>query len=379
MTLLDFLHQPCVDHRTAYRFRTHPGTARLSASGMVLEVWQPQRKTTLISRIPYAVQWVWPIPLAILAYYAPDAPAWLVRKGRQVDAIASLRRLTSKVDSQELEDQVAMMAYTDQYEAAHKTHASFWDLFKGANLRRTEIAFMVYVSTTWCGDRFAYNPTYYFQQAGMTDDQAYSMNLGSNGLSFFCVFIVWFLIPYVGRRTLMVGGIGIMGLALLLVGCLAFSPTQAALWSAGAMIMVWIATYNITVGTLVYVVAGEISATKLRNYTFGFARGAYLIVNLVDKSVNPYLINPTAANLKGKTAFVWFGTNTLVLLWAIFRLPETKGVYSSVALTHHTVCQSLVLTAYRSYRTRDRHPIREEGTGVALFADRCGSCCRNHA
>jgi MFS transporter, SP family, general alpha glucoside:H+ symporter len=36
-------------------------------------------------------------------------------------------------------------------------------------------------------------------------------------------------------------------------------------------------------------------------------------------------MNPQAWNLRGYTGFVWGGTATLILVWAWFRLPETKN------------------------------------------------------
>jgi SP family general alpha glucoside:H+ symporter-like MFS transporter len=31
-------------------------------------------------RIPFALQWIWPIPLMIGIAFAPESPWWLVRK-----------------------------------------------------------------------------------------------------------------------------------------------------------------------------------------------------------------------------------------------------------------------------------------------------------
>ena len=47
-------------------------------------------------RIPFAVQWTWPIPLFVAAYLMPESPWWLVRKGAHDKAEEVLKRLTSK-------------------------------------------------------------------------------------------------------------------------------------------------------------------------------------------------------------------------------------------------------------------------------------------
>ena len=58
-------------------------------------------------RIPFALQWVWPIPIIIGTLVCPESPWWLVRRGRLADAKASLKRLSSDKTDEELDDTVA--------------------------------------------------------------------------------------------------------------------------------------------------------------------------------------------------------------------------------------------------------------------------------
>lgn len=37
-------------------------------------------------RIPFAIQWVWPVLVLSLIYFAPESPYWLVRKGKYEEA-----------------------------------------------------------------------------------------------------------------------------------------------------------------------------------------------------------------------------------------------------------------------------------------------------
>lgn len=70
-------------------------------------------------RIPYALQWMWPVPLIIGIWFAPESPWWLVRKGRLADAKKSLLRLTSlnRETDFDADETIAMMVHTTALEA----------------------------------------------------------------------------------------------------------------------------------------------------------------------------------------------------------------------------------------------------------------------
>lgn len=73
-------------------------------------------------------QWMWPVPLMTIAFFAPESPWWLVRKERYADAKRSLERLTHKKGREDFDaDQtIAMMRHTieAEKEASHLRVAS---------------------------------------------------------------------------------------------------------------------------------------------------------------------------------------------------------------------------------------------------------------
>ena len=97
-------------------------------------------------RIPYSIQWMWPLPLAIGVFLAPESPWWLVRKNRLQDAKHSLLRLTSlnRETDFDADETVAMMCHTTALEEKITRGATYLDCFKGTDLRRTEIICMVW-------------------------------------------------------------------------------------------------------------------------------------------------------------------------------------------------------------------------------------------
>lgn len=92
-------------------------------------------------RLPFALQWVWPVPLFFVAYFCPESPWNAVRRGKHDLARQSLRRLRSSTDctDQDIEATVALIDHTTRLERAETAGASYLECFRGTNLRRTEI------------------------------------------------------------------------------------------------------------------------------------------------------------------------------------------------------------------------------------------------
>lgn len=123
------------------------------AQGVLLGTYRLD--STWAYRIPYALQWLWPVPLTIGIFLAPESPWWLVRKEQYEDAKHSVRRLTSKNSPNfSVDDTVSFMRATNELEKANNEGTSYLDCFKGVDLRRTEIACVTWAIQSWCGSTF---------------------------------------------------------------------------------------------------------------------------------------------------------------------------------------------------------------------------------
>lgn len=285
-------------------------------------------------KVPYALQWMWVVPLFVLTYLAPDSPWYLIRKGKLEQAEHSIRRLGSKRIAHKAKDSLALMIRTTQLEIEqdrkNRAELGGWkgyiECFRGTNLRRTEIMCLSFAGQVLSGSSFAYSPSYFFSQAGLASDQVYKLNLGTTGIAFSGTVCSWFLLNRFGRRTIYVTGFFFLVLFLFLIGVLA-KPAEtngAVKWAQAGLTMLWVSTYALTIGPLAFTITAETSATRVRAQSVCIARNAYNLVSLISQVVEPYFMNPGAANLKGLTAFVWFATALPTLIWSYFRLPETK-------------------------------------------------------
>lgn len=111
-------------------------------------------------KIPFAVQWVWPAPLIVVALLAPESPWFLVRTGRLESAKRSLLRLSQPEHNVDHDATIALMVHTDKLEKEERAGTSYWDCFKGTNRRRSEIAIMCFVSQVTDGGALCYTATF---------------------------------------------------------------------------------------------------------------------------------------------------------------------------------------------------------------------------
>lgn len=107
-------------------------------------------------RIPFAVQWVWPVPLMVGCFLMPESPWYLVRRDRIDDAKRSIKRLTTDKTEEEISGQLAMMVHTASIESQMTSGATYVECFKGVDLRRTEVACLAFAGQILSGSTFAY-------------------------------------------------------------------------------------------------------------------------------------------------------------------------------------------------------------------------------
>jgi SP family general alpha glucoside:H+ symporter-like MFS transporter len=280
-------------------------------------------------RTPFAIQWVWPIPIMVGVFFAPESPWWLVRKGRTEDARRAVLRLTSAGIDEDfnVDETVAMMIHTNEIEKSIAAGTSYIDCFKGVDGRRTEITSMTWVIQAFCGSAFMGYSTYFYQNAGLPNDASFDMSIGQFALGGVGTILSWFAMIWFGRRSLYVAGLTIMFILLLIIGFVGIVPSGnlGASWAIGSMLLIYTFVYDLTVGPVCYSLVAEIPSTRLKAKTVVLARNFYNIAGIINNIITPRMINPTAWNWGAKAGFFWAGLCFICLIWTYLRLPEPKG------------------------------------------------------
>ncbi|KAK7422569.1 hypothetical protein QQX98_001592 [Neonectria punicea] len=281
-------------------------------------------------RIPFAVQLIWPVIIFPLATFCPESPWWLVRTGCYEQAERSVLRLTSasslELARQQAKQSVALMIQTNNLEQDISKDTSFLACFTGVDRWRTEVASVSWGIQILTGFVIQGYATYFFQQAGLSADDSFKMTLGIGGIHLVCNLASAALSGNYGRRTLFLSGCMVLALLMFLIGFLALGPQTATFgFATSAVYLVWFGVWCLTIGPLPYVINGEVSSTRLRAKTLAIARGTYLVLNIINSVVAPYILNPEWANWRGKTGLLTGGLTIVSLVWAYFRLPETRG------------------------------------------------------
>ncbi len=219
-------------------------------------------------KIPFAIQWIWPVPIAIGCYLAPESPWWLVRKGKLAQAERSLKRLARKegFSQRDCDRQMAMMLHTNEMEKQVTSGTTYWDCFKGTERRRTEIVCCVWMIQTLCGSPLMGLSSYFYTNAGMSSSNAFTFSIGQYALGAVGTISSWFVMTKVGRRPLYLYGCITLFVILLIIGGMGVpkNPSPALSWTAGSLMLIFTGVYDATIGPVCYCLCAEFPSTRLR-------------------------------------------------------------------------------------------------------------------
>ncbi|KAK6369724.1 hypothetical protein LTS17_009174 [Exophiala oligosperma] len=277
-------------------------------------------------RLPFCLQWIWPLPLFIGAFFAPESPWNAVRRGKYDLARKSLVRLRSDspAKEQEVDATLAYIRHTTELEKADTEKASFFECFKGTNLRRTEINCVTWMSQIWDGNPLTSYAVVFLEAAGFNEIQTFDINISISACFVIGVLICYGIFPFFGRKTIYLSGLSAMFCILVTIGGLGFNHTHSSKLAIGILLVICTLVNTICMGPTCYPIVAETPSGRLRYKTIAIGRFAYNVASVIQNTITPRMLSSTSWNWGAKSGLFYAGTNMCCIIWCYLRLPETK-------------------------------------------------------
>ncbi|KAG1763315.1 maltose permease, partial [Suillus occidentalis] len=272
-------------------------------------------------RLPFALQWIFPVVLLVGLPFAPESPWWLVREGRIDDARKVITRLGGPTIDAGM--QLQQIQDTIELEDSYAASARYIDCFRGVNFRRTVVATMVFVLQQGAGVVFVLGfSTYFFELAGFANTNAFNLGIGVTAIGIVGNLLTFYTVNRFGRRFVFFWGMLTCTAVLLLIGFISISHSQNARWTVAAFTIIYNFIYQTSIGPLGYVIFAEVSSAKLRSKTVALGIWVNSLFGMVVNIVVP--VNPDQANLGGYVGFIFGGLAFTGTIWTWYFIPETK-------------------------------------------------------
>ena len=284
----------------------------------------------LINRVfaNFEYNWRWMlgagvIPAAILfigILFLSDTPRWLFTKGREDEARNAFNKIEPEGDAELHLQEIRETLTAKKGETKTKFHRwMFMPIFVGVGIMFVQIC-------TGINTIIYYTPTI-FQIAGF--DSHIGAIYATIGIGFVNFVMTLVAIAYAdkwGRKPLLYIGLWGMLVSLLTLGS-SFAWAQelgsASKWLAVASVVVYIASFAMSLGPVCWIMISEIMPLQIR----GLAMSAATVSNfgfnfIVVLSFLPLL------NSIGNAATFWMfaGITVLSMIFVYFFVPETKGI-----------------------------------------------------
>lgn len=285
-----------------------------SLLGAITDNYTKNHLDKLSYRIPLAALFAVPFVLSIFVFFIPESPRWLLVHNRPEDARRALERIRGgSLAPEYLQEEFVEMQRGIEEEKELATSASFWDMFKDTDLRRTLLCVGAIVSHAASGVWFIISyGTFFYEMAGIK--KPFQTSILSTMMGFIGVLVGMFLMQKIfGRRwMLMIGSGGCACCMLAIAIAYTVSPqSQAAGNALVAFALLFNFFYNGFVGTISWPVAGEIVSSRLRVLTMGLSTGCNYFFNWLISYCSPYFINADDLNWGPKYGYIWAGANAI--------------------------------------------------------------------
>jgi len=256
------------------------------------------------------------IILFIGILFLHDTPRWLISKGKEDEARLVFKRIYPKDNiEQHISEIKATLSSSTEHQKVKFQKWMFMPIFVGVGLMFVQIC-------TGINTIIYYTPTI-FNLAGFANNiSALYATIGIGIVNFLMTFVAIAYIDKFGRKPLLYIGLTGMLISLFMLSG-SFSLGENGKWFAVASVVIYIASFAMSLGPICWIMVSEIMPLKIR----GLAMSAATVANFAFNFLVVLSFLPMLEILGKSTTFFIFGIITIISLFFVyFFVPETKRI-----------------------------------------------------
>ncbi len=250
----------------------------------------------------------------LMTFFIPESPRWLILKKNTLAA----KNVLSKIYT--VEESVKEMEIIENA-LSKDSSLQFRDLFKGNLKKPLIIGVLLAALSQFSGiNAIIYYGPSILEKAGLQLGDALGGQVSIGIVNTLFTFVAIYFIDRVGRKPLLLWGIG-GAVVSLLMAAIFFATGVSLGWIVLIPVVLFIACFSFSFGPVTWVVISEIFPTKVRGEAVAISTMSLWLANWIVGLFFPLLLNEGGPSITF-LVFSLFSSYAFYLTWK--KIPETK-------------------------------------------------------